>query len=315
MRVSTGQRFFGGRRWLAWPFRNFYGVCDNPAMLQEARGLTERELASIADLERRVVAADGGRLKLAWGTLRHRPGNQVDDWLWWEGGELVGFAGLYTFAPPLELAGMVDPAYRRRGVAGSLLDAAIAVAAARRRDRLLLVAPRSTTTGAAFAASRGATLEHSEHFLVLDSDPSVASPRDDVSVRPATAADADAVHRLLVGAFGAEATGPGGAHLPGGGLVVTVDGTAIGTVHVGTQDDHASISGFVVTPKLRGQGIGRSALRTVCNRAFAMGAAYVTLEVAADNEHALGLYTSVGFEPRATEDYFELLLDRVVSPS
>jgi ribosomal protein S18 acetylase RimI-like enzyme len=30
----------------------------------------------------------------------------------------------------------------------------------------------------------------------------------------------------------------------------------------------------------------------------------VTLEVEVDNDHALGLYTSVGFVRQATEDYF-----------
>jgi ribosomal protein S18 acetylase RimI-like enzyme len=34
----------------------------------------------------------------------------------------------------------------------------------------------------------------------------------------------------------------------------------------------------------------------------------VHLEVAVDNDHALGLYTSLGFAPISTEDYYTLPL-------
>jgi len=35
-------------------------------------GLSPAELTAVADLEQRVIAADGGRLKLEWPTLRAR---------------------------------------------------------------------------------------------------------------------------------------------------------------------------------------------------------------------------------------------------
>ncbi|HTX00499.1 MAG TPA: hypothetical protein VMD59_17095, partial [Acidimicrobiales bacterium] len=66
-------------------------------MIHEARGLAESELDAIANLERRVVEADGGRLKLEWGTLRQRETSQVSDLLWLEDGRVLGFAGLYAF--------------------------------------------------------------------------------------------------------------------------------------------------------------------------------------------------------------------------
>ena len=42
-------------------------------MIEQAHGLTDSALEAIAGLERRVLAADGGRLKLEWGALRSRP--------------------------------------------------------------------------------------------------------------------------------------------------------------------------------------------------------------------------------------------------
>ena len=85
-------------------------MTDQVKGLDEACGLDERRLAAIADLEARVVAHDGGRLKLEWGELRTRPGDRVNDLLWWGQGSLLGFLGLYAFGGgQLELVGMVDP--------------------------------------------------------------------------------------------------------------------------------------------------------------------------------------------------------------
>ncbi|MEU8615805.1 GNAT family N-acetyltransferase, partial [Actinoplanes sp. NPDC048791] len=95
-------------------------------MIDLSRGLSPAALSAIEDLERRVVAADGGRLKLEWNALRHRYGQDVEDVLWWDGERLLGFLGLYAHsAPTVELAGMVDPAARRHGIGTALLDAAL----------------------------------------------------------------------------------------------------------------------------------------------------------------------------------------------
>ena len=70
------------------------------AVVEPARGLSPDQLEAIAALERRVVAHDGGRLKLEWGRLRRRSGESAEDALAWEGGELVGFTGLYGPGAP-----------------------------------------------------------------------------------------------------------------------------------------------------------------------------------------------------------------------
>ncbi len=130
-------------------------------------GLTPYALDRLADLEREVVAADGGRLKLEWGTLRSRSGREAEDLLWWDGDRLTGFLGRYAFGGPVELAGMVAPGARRRGIGTALLRAALA----RCEDDPLLVVPRPSRAGARLAARYGGALDHSEHALVLDRPP------------------------------------------------------------------------------------------------------------------------------------------------
>lgn len=111
-------------------------------MLSELRGLSDADLAAIADLERRVLAHDGGRLKLEWTALRERSGERVDDLLWRDGDRLLGFLGLYSFgSADLELAGMVDPAVRRQGIGTALLNAAKPLGRDRGFAQALLVTP------------------------------------------------------------------------------------------------------------------------------------------------------------------------------
>jgi GNAT superfamily N-acetyltransferase len=122
-------------------------------VLERSRGLSPAALTAIAELERRVVRADGGRLKLEWGNLRARPSDQVNDFLWWADDidhQLLGFCGIYRFGgSDPEIAGMVDPEHRRRGIASSLFDAV----AANLRDRSI---GRDRGAGARAAARRSA---------------------------------------------------------------------------------------------------------------------------------------------------------------
>ena len=277
-------------------------------MLTGARGLTAHDLAAIADLERRCLDVDGGRLKLEWGTLRSRPGREVEDLLWWDGDRLLGFVGLYAFAPPaVELAGMVDPAVRRRGIASHLLDAALPITRARGLGPVLLVVPRSCAAGREFALARRAVLDHSEHALVLTGPPSDRPADDRVALREATPSDRADVARLLSEAFGytPDDRVPLSAETART-LVVERDGRCVGTMRVTLVDDVGGIYGFAVDAALRGQGIGREALRRACLSLCGAGARTVGLEVRVENEHAIGLYTSVGFAPVSTEDYYRL---------
>lgn len=277
-------------------------------MLERAAGLTPRALQAIADLERLVVETDGGRLKLEWGTLRARSGDRVEDLLWWDGEQLLGFLGLYSFGSSLELAGMVAPAARRRGIASTLLDSALPLCRERGHQQALLVVPRPSGGGKALALRRWAVLDHSEHALVLLDEPSGGAGDPRISLRTAVPADAAVVARLLEAGFGHPT--PGLAEQLASGqdrtLLVERVGSAVGTLRLSRHGDGAGVYGFVVDPVWQGRGIGRDVLRRVCRQLRAEGAQRVGLEVAVDNDRALGLYTSVGFTEVTTEDYYAL---------
>ena len=280
-------------------------------MVEFARGLSPRDLRALAELEARVLEADGGRLKLEWGVLRARAGQDVEDLLWWEGDRLAGFLGLYAFeAPTVEIAGMVDPKARRHGIATDLLEAALPICRERGHQQALLVTPRRSAAGREFALSRGAVLEHSEHALVLLDGPTDGPADPRITLRAATLADAPDLSRLLAAAFG----GPPSdltdrlAEDSSRTLVVELQGSVVGTIRLTRDEDTSGIYGFAVDPACQGRGIGREVLRRVCRQLRDEGVQLIGLEVAVENDHALGLYGSLGFAQTTTEDYYELPL-------
>lgn len=274
-------------------------------MINLSAGLSPTALSAIGDLERRVVAADGGRLKLEWNALRHRSGQDIEDVLWWDGERLLGFLGIYTHsAPTIELAGMVDPAARRRGIGAALLDAGLRLCQQREHASVLLVVPRNSVAGRTLAQRRDGSLNHSEHALQLLGEP-VEVPADPrVTVRTAFPVDQQAVRELLCLGFGWEP--PEAAGRDPNTLVVERGGQLIGTARLIREGDRAGVYGFVIHPDHQGRGIGRDVLHRMCRTALADGATAVDLEVATDNDRALNLYTSLGFRPVITEDYYAL---------
>lgn len=256
-----------------------------------------------------MVAADGGRLKLEWGILRRRSGNSVEDLLWWDGDRLTGFLGFYGYGSSVELAGMVAPDARRRGIATALLDAAAPLYRGRGCRQTLLIVPRSSLAGQQLAVQRGGVLDHSEHAMTL-SGASTDGPRNPaLSLRPASAADLPFVSHLFQAGFGSPAPDDLGRELDSAHkqmLMIELNGSAVGTLSVAREGDDAGVYGFVVDPPWQGRGIGRDALRRTCEELRADGTRRIRLEVAVENDRALALYTGVGFEPVTTEDYFSL---------
>jgi ribosomal protein S18 acetylase RimI-like enzyme len=279
------------------------------AVVDPARGLSPDQLGAIATLEARVIAHDGGRLKLEWNRLRRRSGARAEDVLAWEDDRLVGFIGLYgPGAPRIELAGMVDPSHRRRGIGGGLLDAALTLSAAAGAQAPLLIVPRESVGGRALADRHRAAFDHSEHALVLHGEPADGPSDPRLRMRIAEHRDVAAIMALMSSAFG-YAPPDAAERLAEEGVTSFVfehDGQVVGTLRAILEDGAAGVYGFAVDPHWRGRGIGRDALRRACLDLRDRGAHKVGLEVAVENDRALRLYTSLGFEPVITEDYWAI---------
>jgi len=105
---------------------------------------------------------------------------------------------------------------------------------------------------------------------------------------------ADATPERLV----RDIVGPYG--LPDGLLLLWVDGRPVGTVSVERDDEPgaAAIGGVTVHPDFRGRGLGRLLIRQALDVAAVAGLRPVYLSVSANNEAAIRLYVSEGFEKK-----------------
>jgi ribosomal protein S18 acetylase RimI-like enzyme len=268
--------------------------------------LSVEHLAAVRRLEQRTLAHDGGRLKLEWGTLE--AGRIRLAALAYEDGELTGFLGRYQFGGRTpELAGMVDPTLRRRGIGATLLDALVNAGSEIGDTEVLLVVPRSSPDGRSLALARG-TYEHSEYAMLLEAEPTATAADPSIDLRPSKPEKFDRVSALIEEGFGHPAS-PG--NNPDFTYVITKreDGAGaeiIGTIRLIPSDKPAYIGGFVVTAAHRGKGYGRDVLGRAVHVLRSQGADRVGLDVLTDNEGALGLYTSLGFRPISTEDYYRL---------
>jgi ribosomal protein S18 acetylase RimI-like enzyme len=278
-------------------------------VLELLAGLSSRALQAIAELEREVIEADGGRLKLEWGALRQRRGDHVEDVLWWEGDRLRGFLGIYGFASSPELAGMVAPEARGHGIGTMLVDAALPLCRERGDRHPLLIVPRPSLAGKRLALRHGGVLDHSEHALVLSGDPAGGPRGTALSLRPATVADLPLIARLLEAGFGVPAPDGLADRLDSPcerTVLVELRGSPVGTLRLTRDGDAAGIYGFVIDPSWQRRGVGRAALRRACEQLRADGARRIGLEVDVQNDRALALYTSVGFTSVAIEDYYTM---------
>src|SRR2546423_1715385 len=116
----------------------------SPEQLREARDL--------ADLCNRLEGLD---LPLDFEPAEAGSGAQAGQFLYYEGGTLVGFASLFGIKDP-ELCGMVHPDHRRKGIGRALLAAAQDECRRRGLSSFLLTCDQASEAGISFAQAVGA---------------------------------------------------------------------------------------------------------------------------------------------------------------
>lgn len=131
------------------------------------------------------------------------------------------------------------------------------------------------------------------------------------AIRPATAADIDAIAELEAAGLGANAWSWVLLQAAVDSMIVLDDRSGYALVRVSGAT--ADLDRIVVDPALQGRGHGRRLLDAVIAIASRGGAHTLLLEVAAANHAALGLYRACGFTRIARrEDYYGPGADAIV---
>jgi ribosomal protein S18 acetylase RimI-like enzyme len=268
--------------------------------------LTKQQLQDIEQLQKKCEIYDDFQLKLNWNMLRNRESNQLD-FLHYENDELVAFLGLYAFGSTVEVCGMVKPSERRMGHFQRLFQHGMESVKQNGYKKILLNAPAGSDTAKAFLNKQGAVYAFSEHQMEWQE--SSIEEVDGVTLRQAKADDLEMRVRLSVEAFGVNEEDAKAMESWVNGdvdtdmLMIEVNRKTVGKIRVSLEAGQAWIYGFSILPEQQGKGIGRKVLLRVIKDQSSAGRS-VHLEVETKNDHALGLYESVGFKAIHAQDYY-----------
>lgn len=280
--------------------------------LVKKRTLTEAETTAVEQLITTCNNYEGLHMRIDVGALRQRSGDEANDFLYFEDDCLVGYLYVEGWGGrDREIAGMVHPDYRRRGIFGSLLAAAKVECRQRSVQKLILVCEHYSKSGLAFVHAIKAQHEYSEHEMFLGTFRERRKAHKGLDIRQANRNDLDAIVTILATDSGnVESINKWVAKLfedPSSCFyLATLNEKPLGCLRLDLMSDQVGIYAFEVRLGYRGLGYGRQILEEAIRAIRSESQKRIMLDVETDNTNAIGLYLSCGFEIKTTYDYYDL---------
>jgi ribosomal protein S18 acetylase RimI-like enzyme len=274
--------------------------------------LTEIEATAIEQLIINCNTYEKLHMRLSLDALRKRPGDETNDFLYYEDEILVGYLSVESWGTKeREATGMVHPDYRRKGIFSALLTATKKECQQRGVQKLILVCQHTSQSGQAFVKSLGAQHEYSEHEMVLGTFREKQIFHEGLHMRQANMSDLDTIVSIL-------ATDSGNVESVKQWIkkcleepawrfyLATLDDKPLGCLRLDDMGDQVGIYAFEVRLGYRGLGYGRQMLEQAIRIIRSESQKPIMLDVETDNTNAIGLYCSCGFEIKTTYDYYGL---------
>lgn len=313
--------------------------------LVAAKGLTKVQLQEIINLDKICSDFEKLNMKLNLDMLDQRLSEEMNDFLYYSEGKLVGFLGLYDMdrkADEIEITGMVHPGFRRKGIFKELFTAGIAECKRRDAKKVLLVSEKSSLAGAGFIGTTGAIYTTSEYRMKFEGSEVPDCKKVGIQLKKADRADKvelDIMDTEFFGKHRAEEKAEEEIKVDVENLgtdsliadseselehevdnesdaefdnpakstyLALLDGKTIGKIGTVMEGTDGYIYGVGILPEFRGRGYGRELLGLALGKLIVKKVYTVLLEVAVKNENALQLYKSCGFREVTVYDYYEL---------
>lgn len=276
------------------------------------KGLSKEDIKSIGQLNDACNRVEKLNMKLNWDMLETRSKDIGDDFFYFVEDKIVGYLGMYGFGrDEIEITGMVHPDFRGKGIFNELFSCARLECAKRGIERILLICERKVASGSGFAKMLDSKYDFSEYKMERNNDYSEAPLRQGILLKAATEDNVEFLLNMDALAFGISTDEVkehfGDEKIWNSTFIGEYEGTNIGKIRTVIEDGNGYIYGFGVLPSYRGKGYGREILGLGIKELLKLHPNKIMLEVACDNERALNLYKSCGFEISTIYDYYEVI--------
>ena len=239
------------------------------------------------------------KLELDYKLRSRQQETENNEFLYYEGNQIVGYLGILSFGNTAEITGMVHPAFRRNGIFTELLEAASKEMESRKYSQILLLTDEKSISGRGFINSHGGLYINSEYEMTFTDNPLLNLPK--LTLKPAGPSDFDDIRHIDEKCFGESNS----IDLENT-YVAYHDGTMIAKVRLELYNDEGGIFGLGVLPEFRNQGYGKGLLENSIFELKKQGAKKIFLQVVTENENALGLYLHTGFTIDNCMEYYQI---------
>ncbi|MED2752378.1 GNAT family N-acetyltransferase [Bacillus thuringiensis] len=285
--------------------------------IQKKRSVTESEIQQMKDLA--YICGQQDNLDyssdLHINFLKNRNEDHINDFLLYNGTQLIGTLNMYDFERPtkLELIGFVHPHFRKQRFGTTLLQTAMKEIQNRETDEALLIINGDSISGNEFIKHMKLPYLYSEYSMEFKINEIQKTTDNNIQLTLASSESLLDLIEISSKAFGDSVdntatwlqkmmTSP--SHKVYSALI---NEKAIGTITVTEQEQSTTLSGFAVHPSYQGKGYGKDILNYMVHTLITEGTSTIELDVETKNNHALKLYTQCGFKIKTKHDYYNLM--------
>lgn len=285
--------------------------------IEKKKSLTANEIQQMKDLAHICGQHDqidySSDLHVNFLTARNK--ERINDFIFYDGTQLIGALSMYDFERPtkLELIGFVHPNYRKQHIGTTLLQTAMKEIRIREADEALLILNGDSASGKEFAKQMKLPYSYSEYSMEFKAKEVQKTTKNTIQLTLASSESLLNLIEISSKAFGDSVENTATwlqkmMNSPSHQVYIAlINEKAIGTITVTEQEQSTTLSGFAVHPSYQGKGYGKDILSYMVHTLITEGVSTIQLDVETKNNNALKLYTQCGFEIMTKYDYYGLL--------
>jgi ribosomal protein S18 acetylase RimI-like enzyme len=278
-------------------------------MITHTTQLSRQQLETLDALSASCKQVDGNEVMLYRHLLREDRGRPANIF-YHASHQLLGFLAAFFFQEKTcEIALMVHPAHRRKGIATQLIKSLVPLLVIEDIQTLIFSTPPEVNNP--WLPTWGLHYEHSEYQMQRKSPGSIPIAQRTNPLRLATTADIPSLCALDEACFAnpkAEASARFHTLFSDPNyriFVILKDEVIIGKAHLHWQLTDARLTDLAIIPTEQGHGYGSLLLAHCVNETLATKRSILRLDVESTNQRALNLYLRLDFKLHNATDYWK----------